>query len=113
MNDERKEWLKSLRVGDKVCYKYGLYGKDFTFTTVKNITKGGRIRLNCDTLLDLDGKVRRSYGFSIKIYPITQEVLDSIKKSKMVNKLYRFDFNSLSLEQLEQIYSIIGGDLLV
>ena len=55
----RKEWLKTLKKGDKVANKeyYGLDRyKYYEIYEVKNITKTGKIRLDSGELLNENGE---------------------------------------------------------
>lgn len=82
---EREEWLKSLKAGDKVCNRTS-DGKSYYFLEVKNITKGGNIRLTNGVLLK-NGRAHKSHGvwsgsISYDIEPITEEVIKIVKRHR-------------------------------
>lgn len=94
--EERKEWLKTLKKGDKVANKerhvwekYGYY----QIYEVKNITKTGKIRLDSGELLNEDGEYCRNnivWGSTdIHIVPITEEVLKVNEEVRIRQKFYK------------------------
>lgn len=122
MNDiYRKEWLESLKEGDKVCnsdYNSWSREKSYQFYTVKKVTSKGRIRLNNDILLDENGcgfageRYNRDY---YKIEPITEEILNYIKeqkeKSELVSRvnhlLDKTRPRNLTIEQLRELNKVL------
>lgn len=84
----RKEWLKTLKKGDKVANKER-YGWEtyqyYRIYEVKNITKTGKIRLDSGELLNEDGK---HYRHSIHIVPITEEVLKVNEGIRIIQKFH-------------------------
>ena len=92
---DRKKWLKTLKKGDKVAnkerYDWGKY-EYYRIYEVKNITKGGKIRLDTGELLDEDGEYCRGnivWGSTyIHIVPITEEVLKVNEEKRIGQKFY-------------------------
>lgn len=104
---EREEWLKSLKAGDKVCNKTS-DGKSYYVLEVKNITKGGNIRLTNGVLLK-NGRAYINHGVwsgstAYDIEPITEEVADTIRKHRermaIVKEVRRLcsSFNSIKYD---------------
>ena len=91
----RKEWLKTLKKGDKVAnkerYDWGTH-QYYRIYEVKNITKTGKIRLDSGELLNEDGEYYRNNiiwgGTDIHIVPITEEVLKVNKEVRIRQKFY-------------------------
>ena len=91
----RKEWLKTLKRGDKVAnkerYDWGTC-KYYRIYEVKNITKTGKIRLDSGELLNEDGEYCRNniiWGSTyIHIVPITEEVLKVNGEVRIRQKFY-------------------------
>lgn len=94
--EERKEWLKTLKKGDRVANKercdWGTH-KYYRIYEVKNITKTGKIRLDSGELLNENGEYCRNnivWGSTdIHIVPITEEVLKVNKEVRIRQKFYR------------------------
>ena len=90
---DRKKWLKTLKKGDKVANKerYGWEKYEYyRIYEIKNITKGGKIRLDNDKLLDEDGEYcKYEWGSTyIHIVPITEEVLKVNGEKRIRQKFY-------------------------
>ncbi len=97
----RKEWLKTLKKGDKVANKeyYGLDRyKYYEIYEVKNITKTGKIRLDSGELLNENGEYCKyniwGGGTDIYIVPITEEVLKVNKEERIRRKFYGLLFKA-------------------
>ena len=106
--EERKEWLKTLKKGDKVAnkeyYDWGRY-KYYRIYEVKNITKTGKIRLDSGELLNEDGKYfkyDRWGSTDIHIVPITEEVLKVNEEKRIRQKFYNL---LLKAEKGDYIYT--------
>lgn len=91
----RKKWLKTLRKGDKVANKERHGWEKYEYYRiyeVKNITKGGKIRLDSGELLNEDGeyfKYDRWGSTDIHIVPITEEVLKVNEEVRIRQKFYK------------------------
>lgn len=112
---ERQEWLKSLKVGDRVWNSRQGGG---AFYTIKKITPTGKIRLDNDVLLNNDGYGETGYRFNMtyyKIEPITQELLNKIEQQKQkiisikeLNKAIKeLDINSWDIEKIKKLNEIL------
>ena len=105
---DRKEWLKTLKKGDKVANKeyYGLDRyKYYEIYEVKNITKGGKIRLDSGELLNENGEYCKYDiwgGTDIYIVPITEEVLKVNKEERIRRKFYNLLFKA---EKRDYVYT--------
>ena len=107
-NELYLDWLKSLKVGDKVVYTFrGI----ITIDEVEKITPKGLIRLESGESVDIFG-IRILPGKcddSFLIEPLTPEIADKVAKMAMARKLEKYPFYLLSKEQLERIIGIIEG----
>ena len=106
--EERKEWLKTLKKGDRVAnkerYDWGRY-KYYRIYEVKNITKTGKIRLDNDKLLNEDGEYCKYdiWGSTyIHIVPITEEVLKVNEEKRIRQKFYNL---LLKAEKGDYVYT--------
>ena len=106
--EERKEWLKTLKKGDKVANKEycGLERyKYYKIYEVKNITKTGKIRLDSGELLNENGEYCNYdiwSGTDIYIVPITKEVLKVNEEIRIRRKFYNLLFKA---EKGDYIYT--------
>ena len=104
----RKEWLKTLKKGDKVANKeyFGLEKyKYYEIYEVKNITKGGKVRLDSGELLNENGEYCKYDiwgGTYIYIVPITEEVLKVNKEERIRRKFYDLLFKA---EKRDYVYT--------
>ena len=106
-NKEVEEWIKTLRVGDKVAVKRDVFGTISYYTeTIKKITPKGQIRLNDDSLFKTNGVKQGEYSQPC-IVPYDQTIKDSFRKNKICGDLLRFKYVDLPLEKLEEIYKIV------
>ncbi|ATO48545.1 hypothetical protein P4V86_03275 [Brevibacillus laterosporus] len=111
---ERREWVKSLKEGDKVAYYNTIqHGSErrYKILTVKKITSKGKIRLSDDTLFDEKGDYRSGTGWYRNFYrlePVTKEIIDHIRRTKILYDLNNTKFDSLTLDKLEEIIKIIS-----
>ena len=108
--EEQKEWVKSLKIGDLICkfVSSTWYDSSSYYSTekVKSITKGGNIRLENGDLIKL--------GCTTSYQPITKEVMlvnkeMSIKK-KLRRKFESVNVNKLDIEKVKQILEILGDE---
>ena len=104
----RKEWLKTLKKGDKVAnkerYDWGKY-EYYRIYEVKNITKTGKIRLDNNILLNEDGEYSKYDiwgGTYVHIVPITEEVLKVNEEKRIRQKFYNL---LLKAEKGDYIYT--------
>ena len=106
--EERKEWLKTLKKGDRVANKerYGWEKYEYyRIYEVKNITKTGKIRLDNDKLLNEDGEYCKYdiWGSTyIHIVPITEEVLKVNEEKRIRQKFYNL---LLKAEKGDYVYT--------
>ena len=104
-----KEWVKTLKVGDKVAYDRGSwYGRDYIIDEIIKITPTGIIKTNKGQAFRPDGEVRGDGWFYLQ--PITEEILLFLEKSKLLLSLRHFKYEELPIEKLRQINKIIKGD---
>jgi hypothetical protein len=103
------DWLKSLKVGDEVCYTYTAISKRIVMTTVAKITPTGKIRTADGKLFDETGFLKEGHGWNCTYYhlsPITDEIRYEIRCRDLLNQTRRIKFPELTNEQLEEIVKI-------
>ena len=102
--DQRKGWLKDLKVGDKVfiVVSKGVLGTKRVLTTVEKITPTGRIDAR-GTRFPPTGKIYANYVFT-ELEQATeqtiQEHVTNIKKQRIINELTA-KFNSGVLKKMD------------
>jgi hypothetical protein len=106
--DKRQGWLKELKVGDKVAINCGSYGyADYRISTVEKITPTGRIQAN-NTVFDHTGyTMGSSYGGRDNLEPITDDILNFIKRKSLYYKLKNVEWNKLPLDKMEAVAKIL------
>ena len=116
---ERLDWLKTVKVDDKVYnidYRYGsLQGVQEYI--VKKITPTGKIRLDNDVLLDIQGAYwGDKFGSnSIRIFPMCDDVEKAISEinvrnlwGKVKNKMECLKLENLDFQTLSQIDKLLN-----
>ena len=108
--EEYADWLKSLKSGDKVCYR-PYRDKTVVFDEVVKITPSGIILLKSGKSTNNEGyyRSRNNWDRPFSVKPITQDILDEIRMLEVIGMLKDFDYSTLSKEQLEGIMEIIEG----
>lgn len=109
--NERQEWLDNLKVGDKVAMDLGSFGfRNWTITEITKITPTRRMETKNGYKLSNNGYEmgkKDAWTPSRKIVPLTEDILNEIKKKKLLSNIDNTDFKSLSIDKLEKIYKII------
>lgn len=108
--EEKQEWLKSLEVGDKVCKfddnRWYPNREYYKILTIKNITKGGNLRLDDGELIKL--------GYTPEIQPITQDIILHNKKMnirrRLDNRLKVIDVFTLTMETVVKMLEVLNND---
>lgn len=106
---ERKEWLSSLKSGDKVVDKVYNHGKSYyRILEIEKVTPTGKIRLKDGTLLDSNGYKYGEWGGSITIEPLTEEIKKEIILRNKYSKITRIDLSKVigdkDEEQINKVY---------
>lgn len=105
-----KEWLKSLKIGDEVCFN-GSYGR-LSKRNIERLTKtqiilNGGVKFRRDTGLGI--------GFSCYDQPFIDELTDSvrlkIKTEYLRNKILNLNFKLLSIDAMERILAIVANEV--
>ena len=105
---DRKEWLKSLKIGDEVCYDAGKYGSSFyVITRVDKITPAGKIRTADEILFNLDGENSVDKYFPYVLQPVTDEVREAGERRIIIDIIGRVKFDKLETAKLREIINII------
>jgi hypothetical protein len=104
-NELYDAWLVSLKPGDAVYYDYfeNWHGGR-RFTTVKNRTKTGMIRLADDSLVEQNGRVK---GESRYLQPYTEDYRIFDQRKKILYTLNNMKFDHLPNEGLVMILKAV------
>lgn len=113
---ERKEWLETLEVGNKVAVQAGSIG--YRYWEIREVTKITPTRiftLSNNKKYSNDGYERgvKSSGFTSRVssmHPITQQILDTIEREELTGKVKSIKASELSLEQLRAIVEVLESD---
>ena len=100
--------MEGVKVGDKLAFDCGGWGSRWTVHEVTKITPSGRIVCGPYTLdPNLSIRGRKGYGGPYRGKVVTQEILDSVKASKLIGLIDRVKFRELSLETLRKVWGAI------
>lgn len=104
---EDNEWLKTLKVGDKVFVRHGYDSKNMSIRTVKKITPKKNIRLNND-LLFKNGECKQSVWSSDYLIKYSDEKMDEIYDMRAHHarrqKLMNVKWQNISDELIDAVY---------
>ncbi|MNC34169.1 hypothetical protein D3C81_500940 [compost metagenome] len=103
---DRKEWLKSLKVGDEVTYSTR-FGSD-VITKIARITPTGQIRTE-DKRVFRNGYCKIDDWESAGLYPVTDDVRRRIHERKIYRKVINTKWDHVSIDKLERIADILYG----
>lgn len=112
-NNEKKQWLESLQVGDSVAIRKGSFGHGYyVLDKIRKITPTRRFSLEGlnGVTFSSDGKEmgkKDTWSPRLNIEPVTQNILDDIARKKYLDKIRVTDFKDFPLETLQDIYSLI------
>ena len=83
--EERISWMKTVREGDKVCYKVPGLGGPIIVSPVLRVTPTGMVRTSDDRLFNPKG--RATYGTSwVYLEPYTEAIAAKVSREKLVVK---------------------------
>lgn len=108
--EEKQEWLKTLKVGDKVySYTSSNWYNDISYyssNTVKTITKSGSIRLDNGRLIKI--------GCNTEIESLSDKIIEYNKNVKMkialVEKMKSINIYELSASKVNRILEIVNEE---
>lgn len=112
MNDEHyKQWLKNLKVGDRVVVAERALGEKLRVSQVDKVTPKGSHRVNGYTGLFKNGVIL-SRGWSISYYlrEPTNELLESIRMTTIRWKLKSVNWNEFDDMIVNSVWSLVHGD---
>ena len=108
-NIEYKEWLKSLKPGDKVAVETITGGP--VFRKVARITKTQIVLDNCQKFYISSGIiVGGSFYRRIRILPVTAEIKETVERSTLIYRIKKSDIRALKTSSLIEILSIIDNE---
>lgn len=115
---ENKDWLKELKIGDKVIVDSSRFGqKNLSICVVNKITKKGFLKVGTsqrDMGLFREGEKKvDSYGYN-HLVQWTQELEDDIRvKNRLrynVNQLFKTNWVEVSPKKIEKIIEILDKE---
>lgn len=104
-NLDKSEWIATLKQGDEVIVS-SRWNK--SISKVAKVTPKGAIRLENGDLYNNFGYKKTTDRWCVtSIEPITDAILYELKRKELVGKLKAFNLETLTVEQLKQMLSII------
>ena len=102
--------LADLKAGDYVAYKID-YGRQWYTTKIIKRTATGMIVCK-DRTFNADGTARGvksgNYGCPSICVPLTDDISDDLRRYKLADKLDRFNYKTLTLDQLQRVNAIMS-----
>ena len=106
---EYKDWLQSLKTGDKVAIETITGG--YVLREVARLTKTQIVLDNCQKFNISSGLiVGGSYYRSTRIIPVTAEIKEVMERSTLIYGIKKSHLYDISTESLRQILSIIESE---
>ena len=108
-NIEYKDWLKSLKPGDKFAIE--TITGSYVLRKVARLTKTQIVLDNSQKFYISSGLiVGGSHYRSTRIIPVTAEIKEVIERSKLIYNIKKSHLYDISIESLRQILSIIESE---
>lgn len=104
----REEWLKSLKVGDTVCYNSASFVRSYTISKIKRITPKRRFILENNARFNDNGVGNLDIWRQTQLEKLTEDIKKEIITKKYVNNIKNTNLNKLSYEQLKKINKILN-----
>ena len=106
---EYKDWLKSLKPGDKVAIETITGG--YVLREVVRLTKTQIVLDNCQKFYISSGIiVGGSFYHKTSIVPITAEMKESLEKYRLIKIIKKYDLSLLNTSSLMEILSIMRNE---
>lgn len=106
-DQEYKDWLLSLKEGDKAVINVGSYGyRHYTTVEIVRITPTRIIKTSDNREFNNKGYARghnSSFGRHLKIEPITDEVRESMERMELLSVIRNTKFEEVSTLTLREI----------
>ena len=108
-NIEYKDWLKSLKPGDKFAIE--TITGSYVLRKVARLTKTQIVLDNCQKFYISSGLlVGGSHYRSTRIIPVTAEIKEIMERSTLIYNIKKSHLYDISIESLRQILSIIESE---
>mgnify|MGYP003427253059 FL=1 len=108
-NIEYKDWLKSLKPGDKFAIE--TITGSYVLRKVARLTKTQIVLDNCQKFYISSGLlVGGAHYRRTSIIPVTAEIKEVIERSKLIYNIKKSHLYDISTESLRQILSIIESE---
>ena len=106
---EYKEWLKSLKPGDKVAIE--TINGGYVFRTVVRLTKTQIVLDNSQKFYISSGlSVGGSFYHKTSIIPITAEMKETLEKYRLIKIIKKYDLSLLNTSSLMEILFIMRNE---
>ena len=106
---EYKDWLQSLKPGDKVAIETITGG--YVLRKVSRLTKTQIVLDNCQKFYISSGIIVGGYFYhKTSIVPITAEMKESLEKYRLIKIIKKYDLSLLNTSSLMEILSIMRNE---
>ena len=102
--ESNEEWLKSLKVGDKVYY---ICGDIVGIKTVERLTPTGRVVLKGKTGQFINGRHRIDAYNSERINELTDELEKELRDRLRLKKIKAYDWTKTDHDTIVAVYNIL------
>ncbi len=99
-----KEWLKTLKPGDKVYY---IRGETVGIKTVERLTPTGRVILKGKGGQFINGRHRIDTYNSERISELTSELEKEFRDRLILKKIKAYDWTKASHDEIVSVYNIL------
>lgn len=113
INVEPEKWMEKVKVGDKVAIRNdNVINPNFALDEVAHITKSGQItlrKLSVVTFSKRGSEIGKKDNLNLrrKLYPLTDEILENIRKREILRYMNQVNFTALPVSDLEEIHAIL------
>lgn len=102
---EEQEWISTLKVGDKICYKTNWNG--YVIDEILKITPTGQIKTKLKRTFK-NGWCRIDSWEIYHLQQVTEDIRNEILFNRLVEIISKTNFKKYSLETLKEIFKIIN-----
>jgi hypothetical protein len=97
-----REWLDNLKVGDKVAIDTGRFGDDcYRIVKIDRITPSRQIIAGGYRFIDGRGSYKQYGSRRPSICPVTDEIVHTTRKVRLLERLRAIDFRSFDATALQ------------
>lgn len=105
---DNQDWLLNLKVGDNVAYDIGKHGAAaWTIDIIERITPARKIKTKRGLTFDAGGCCKLDADTSYELHPVTEDVLESIKRHKLLIEIEKINFKEVETGKLKRILKLL------